>query len=313
METSIEPYLEQAPAGAGVVMIALVITGLVLWLMGKKIVRITVALTGLLLGSAAAFPLSQQFGAGAHGTLAWVIAGAVAGCLIAWLLFRVWMGLSTAAVFAVLVPGVYLVWVGGAAPTPSEGDDAGEPTSWVQPAAFLQDDTEPQPRTNRLFDFGDDADDAADTPDTPRNSAVEDAIRSELTDQQRQIIDEAKRTFFEAISTAYDRYRARVDEWWAARSDMARKNLTTSVAIGGLVGLLMGLLMPNLSAAVQTALVGSILLLYGAWGLLVVNGHDPAESLPFALTGKTVLLALGLITALGIIVQWTVWRKQTDK
>ena len=101
-----------ATAGA---LIAAMALGLVLWLLGGRLMKAGVVIGGVLLGLYAGVLLAGF--ASSAGFVAVLTAGlAIAGALAAALLFRVWMAVSTAILFAVVVPAAVLVWEG----TPSQ-------------------------------------------------------------------------------------------------------------------------------------------------------------------------------------------------
>jgi len=98
--------LEEAAVAGGatsVVFGAVAVVGLLLCIFGRKLVKPVMCIIGLAAGGVLAC-------AGAYGRveqpvlLGLVAAGALVGVLLAWLLFRIWMGVGLAIVMATLVP-----------------------------------------------------------------------------------------------------------------------------------------------------------------------------------------------------------------
>ncbi len=346
MDTELRQAIEQAPTSALVMMAVFAGAGFILWFMGKRIARQSIAVSGLVLGAVTAFPISQMFGSGAHMTLAWVIAGAVIGCLLAWLLYRVWMGASMGAILAFAAPCIYIV-VFGVADAPPKSDstaDTGptrqlaqgdDPTPGTSRGSTSDGNTnDPPPNVNSLLPG--DADDPPDDPptdipgdtDTPSDVAEpkslidadtvekvqqEAAELFDMTEEQRDLLNKARKTLFEKLKATYIRHKAYVLSRWETMHEGSRYNIKAACAIGVLLGLLLGLIAPNVSASVQTSLVGAVLMMFGTWGILVARGQEPGDVFPFALTELNLLLAVSLITHVGVALQWTIWRKSTDK
>lgn len=108
------PVLVENLGGLGQVMLAGgLILGLVLWLMGRKLARPGVAIGGIVIGALIGAALPHEFGFGQ-----WMVAGIVVGGLlcgiIAWALFRIWMGLACAVMLALVAPAAALIWQGEA-------------------------------------------------------------------------------------------------------------------------------------------------------------------------------------------------------
>ena len=95
---------------AHVILVVLVVVGVGLWLLGRSITRPLCAVSGLLLGAAATFALARAIGS-VNLYLVFVTVGAAIGCLMAWFLFRLWMGVSLAITLAIVAPIVALQWI----------------------------------------------------------------------------------------------------------------------------------------------------------------------------------------------------------
>ena len=85
--TSIEPPFYLWPV---TLLIALMV-GVALWLLGRRLARPACAVCGLVLGGLGALAVAQELDDGGLA-MAWITLGAVAGFLLAFMTFKVWMG-----------------------------------------------------------------------------------------------------------------------------------------------------------------------------------------------------------------------------
>ena len=88
-----------------------VVAGVVLWLLGRRMARSAYAVCGLVLGGIGSLAVSQEVN-GDGTAIPWVIIGAVVGCLLSFLMFRIWMSLSFAVLLSLLAPAANIVWGG---------------------------------------------------------------------------------------------------------------------------------------------------------------------------------------------------------
>jgi hypothetical protein len=102
-----------------------------------------------------------------------------------------------------------------------------------------------------------------------------------------------------------------VAAWHEQLSGTARTGVYAAAAVGAIVGLIFGLLAPYIAASFQSALVGSMLMLFAGYGLVAQLAPSLAEHLPQ--TPRSILLALGLITVVGCSIQWCAFGKRADK
>ena len=114
------PWMYTGLLGTGLVV------GLVLWLFGGRLASKGVMLTGFVLGGLGAMGAAALWTREGPWLLGLGIGGAVAGVLLAWLLFRIWVALSAAVLLALVVPAATLVWDGAGPPISltREGRDA---------------------------------------------------------------------------------------------------------------------------------------------------------------------------------------------
>ena len=275
---ALQTFLDHAPGTGPWLFIVAALAGLALWLLGRKLARPMCSLTGILAGAAIALtlPMPLAVGEGLPATLkqlVWVLLLALAGAVMAWLLFRVWMGLTCAVVLGVALPTAVLLWQGAPAKeAPEQGEDLFIDTGEAAPSAG----SAPAP-----------------TVEDPPSSAGPSA------------------SWHDQLSGALRAQGEAAREWWGQRQAGVRTKATVLVAIGLVAGLIFGIAAPSTAAGVQSALVGSALMLLAAVGLL--HGQD-AEQLPWPVRDPpSFLAAAGLITSLGVVLQWTVFRRRADR
>lgn len=92
-----------------------VVAGLLLWLVGGRVVRPGCAVVGLLVGGIGTFLIRGELD-GQGASLLWLIVGSMTGFLLATALFRIWVAVSCALLLALLIPVTSLVWEGVAPP-----------------------------------------------------------------------------------------------------------------------------------------------------------------------------------------------------
>lgn len=288
-----------ATAGALIGAMAL---GLVLWLLGGRLMKSAMVVAGMLLGLYAGLLLSGF--ASSAGFVAVLTAGlAIAGALAAALLFRVWMALSTAMLFAVVVPASVLVWEG----TPPQDVLGRDPVELredlqqrlVSPDPQINDNIRAQVQS--LI-----AQPAEGQTNAESNQALTEAanlLQSQGIDLGKSAGESVKGLIFENVQA--------VCEWWKANTTDSQRNVAIGMGVGALLGLLLGGLMPKHTAAIQAALVGAVLLFIPGRELIIGWAPDASQWLPNSPRGG--LMAVGLITLLGVLVQWTLYFRPDDK
>jgi hypothetical protein len=91
-----------------------------------------------------------------------------------------------------------------------------------------------------------------------------------------------------------------------------RQRIILGLALGALlVGFVLGLVRPKVAASLETALIGSAFIFFAGGRLLALYWPQASDRLPVGARG--IVVAVGLITALGVWVQWTVSRRKADK
>ncbi len=310
----VQPFLENASLAWSVGLGAAALVGLLLWLAGGRLAKTGVVLAGFVLGGLVAVSVAVAWTAPAAGEAVnetgeavaatggevgapWVIGlglgGAIAGALLAVLLYRLWMGLATAVALAMVVPAATLIWTGT---TP------GVDEAQLDAAAEELQDAAVEAGGEVLTD----PDVAASLTGDLQADLSSEAVRAAATQHAQRFLD--------LLGEAWANQRASLRVWWDGLTAAQRSAVTGGAAIGALVGLILGVALPKVAAAVQTALVGTLLMYFpGTWLLerYVLTGEASSGWLPG--TPRGVLLTLGLITLLGLLIQCTVLRKKTDK
>lgn len=277
-------------------LLAVLVVGVVIWLIGRRIARTACAVCGLVLGGLGGYVLGEMLSDQGAFVLPLVIGAGIAGALLAGLLFRVWIALSGAALLALAVPAAVLVWQG----TPAE---------------------EPEATASAEVEAEAEAETAADVPDEPAGPVgVAELLRRSLTEEGELAAgEEAERAEVEEVIEAaadvarqwYDEQTQRVSEWWADLGPGTRGTIYLAGAIGAGLGLVLGLVAPFVAASFESALVGSILLLLAGRELTAMHASGAAAYFPQS--PRMVLVWLGLITVLGFAIQWTLFYRRADR
>jgi hypothetical protein len=305
--------LEAMPAVWTLLLAATAAVGLLLWTLGGRLAKTGVMLSGFVLGGlcamvlAAALSRTDADGQSLETSRLWILAigigGAIAGVLLAALLFRVWMGISGALLLAAVVPAAAMIWAGNGPPLTLV-----EQTQRATLDALGSGESLPAAEAMRQRLAGAAGGDG--TPPTAlNNSATEDdADTDPSTDLAEALFD--REAFTDGLSGVWTQQVDEVRRWWEQMSAGQRRFLLAGAAVGGIVGLVLGLLLPTLAAALQSALVGSVLLFFAGRSLLLLYVPAAASAMPTSWRG--VLLSLGLITLLGLLVQWTLRKRKAD-
>jgi hypothetical protein len=111
-----------------------------------------------------------------------------------------------------------------------------------------------------------------------------------------------------ALRRLIDSQDEAIRDWWDGLGAGGQYTVTFCAGAGALIGLFIGLVGPHFAASVIAALIGSSLMLSS---LQQLNLPHLDSRLPA--TPQAVIVTIGLITALGVILQWTVFRRKADK
>ncbi len=120
----------------------------------------------------------------------------------------------------------------------------------------------------------------------------------------------AARDIWQRIQELYRQQIQLITTWWQSLGSRGRNIVMVAATVGLVIGMVAGLLRPYLAASFESALLGGGLWLAGGRGLLAVYAPDWTGWLPTGL--RAWLVALAVVTALGIIVQWRLWRPRAQ-
>lgn len=290
----------------GVLMPALTLgAGLLLWLLGRKLARPACAFSGLVLGGVGGLVIGEAMVDQGGVMLALVIGAAIAGALLAALLFRVWMALSGALIFGLAASAAVLLWqqapVDDSADAPPPGvstltetdSDAGETGGEITLHIPIDALTDPIREGFAAAIDGEDSEAAA-----------------QLT-IDREAAAKIGSAILDALRGLAGYYRESLDAWWSQAGTGVRGGVMIAGLIAAAVGLLIGLIWPYLAASIQSSAAGSVLMLFSSFSLLAQLMPEHLGWLPASPRG--VLVCLGLITVVGMGLQWTFFARKTDK
>lgn len=270
--------IQQLPPVGMVAMVLGLAVGLVLWLLGRRLLRAGVVISGLVLGGLAGLLLGESLADEGAYVLPMVIGGGISGALLAWMLFRVWMALSGAVLVALVVPAIMIVWQG--VPTPQLPT-----TTDLRDQFQLQ--MEGPPVLDETLEVQEPADDAA-------QSTVMKFFNDVMAVLRQLYVNEVED----------------IGNWWDQQTSATRNTLMAAAGIGAIIGLLLGLLLPDISAAGQSSLVGTLLIVFTGRALL---HHFAPDQMQWLYNARPLIVAIGLITLLGILLQCTILRKKADR
>ena len=122
------------------------------------------------------------------------------------------------------------------------------------------------------------------------------------------LVDRAR--LLEDVRGVYDQQAEEVRLWWTEMPTAQKRVLQIGALVGAGCGVVLGLAAPLVAAAIQSALIGAVLVFTAARGLIFSFAPGMAGVLPAEWRG--VLLTIGLITLLGLLIQWALRRRDAD-
>ncbi|MEM1212366.1 MAG: hypothetical protein AAGI68_08720 [Planctomycetota bacterium] len=339
--------VDQAPGAAVFGLALLVGVGLLLWLFGSRLAKPAAVVSGVVMGASVTASLAGLWAGLNTLTIAFIaLGGAILGGVLSGVLFRLWMGLSGALVLAAVVPAGVLVWQGtpgleipGTTLEPGEAEASVE-ADRAQTEAVVSsldgrdgegdDAVSPEATAgggNAWLDFLSRNMDQA-TQATQPGSGVEgegggldpEQLTTELGgdlggdlggEQAREAIQQVSDQMKAAAKTVWLKNAEAMKGWWEQVTPETQKVVYTGALAGGVIGLLLGLLLPTGSAMLQSSVVGALMLLLPGRELIALKLPEYAGFLPG--TPRQLVIALGLITALGIGLQWMLRRRRAEK
>lgn len=281
---------------AGLVPVALaVLVGLLLWAAGRRLVRPGFAAAGLLVGLAIGWIVGENINLGVPPVVPAVVAG-VGLAAIAALTYR--LAIAGALALVLGIGGPMAVVAVGEFQAADQSDSLGQ-----EPKADSPTDAPP----------GDDRD-AFDRwlnerarEHFPGGVPHQDMSTEELA---RQLgLGEHASQHVETVKSWAEAAYAAVRQVWDDTPQHLRPAILGAAATGALLGLLIGALLPGVSASVVTSFGGGLLWLTGARVLaehLVDGAMMPA-------TGRGWLVLWIAVSLMGLAIQWMFRPKRADK
>lgn len=249
------PHLQSLPKAVLFLPGLGLLTGLVMWLTGRRVVRPVFAIFGLLAGGVLGFFFLPMLGveeiAKAPSPYIGLIIGAVGGLVAAILAFRFAMAVSTAAVAAIVASLGASVYLNYAAPMPGAADQTQAGLSADEQMLDGVTIAQPQEEEDPPETIQDEDSSVPDRDTTPDSQTAE---------LEREPVDLTEL----ALRSASARTQAFLKELWlevsAAFSDLPpahRLAISGSCLFGAVLGLLIGLVAPVRASAVVTAMLGA--------------------------------------------------------
>ncbi|MFA7235357.1 MAG: hypothetical protein WC058_00715 [Phycisphaeraceae bacterium] len=263
-------WLDAAVAMAG-------IWGVFLWLFGGRIIKPSLAMSGLIAGALIGALVGRDLGGPEKVAIA-VIVGGVIGAVIVWATYRVWVALLLATVLGLVAPWAVLAWHGQGGPELKQSI---------------------KEEVKGIAEKGGEAlaADSANADESAEGTANHAAAGKEL---------------FDRMVEAVKRLTGELRDWW---EQSVSASLRWSALAGGLMmaiaGLMLGLLMPELGASVVASISGATLMTAAA--LRLGGRYVPSMSEWLPDSPRRLLIALAVLAAVGALIQWTILRRKADK
>lgn len=301
---------------AGLIPVALlVVVGLLLWAAGQRVLRAGFGAAGLLIGAFFGWLLGEMFNLGVPSWIAALFLGIVLACVAA-LTYRLAVAGALALVFGVGAPlaviTVHEIQSGEtiSAPVEEVSDDV------------VADDPEPDemPETittrDELDEWLEREGERVLTEELRKRLPVqlqqelkaefgEDAFASGIT------IPEELEEQLQHLRGLAERLLAGFRESWDRAPEGLRPYLLAAMVLGGLLGILIGTLVPKISASIITAFSGSLLWLAGVQVMSLSLGLREGGVLPQS--GRGWLTTWIIVAIIGLVLQWIFFRKRADK
>jgi hypothetical protein len=270
------PWTAMAPVGL------LMVLGLLLWARGRKVLRTGFALAGLIVGGAAGWVLGESLNIGIPPWVTAIMTGILL-CCVAALAYRFAMGVALALVLGAAAPLSVLTlheWKG--VPSQSALDKMNEQSADAIASVKADGD------------------------------AAKATVRNALDNAELALgLEEDKNEQLELLRTYAQQLFDAVHVEWGKTPESLRPTLIASGVIGFVIGGLLGVLFPAVSASIVTAFGGSMLWLGSAHILLLRAGAGDSFFMPrSSMTWLMVWLAASII---GLALQWILRGKPEPK
>ncbi len=306
--------IQEVPLAGLVPVILLIIVGLLMWTAGRKLLRPGFAAAGLLLGGAAGWLVGENINLGIPGWLVAIIVGIVVAA-VASLAYRLAVASALAVVLGVASPMAVI----------SINEMQGailreQPTDTELPEEPAVPENERPDWLPDLPDYpnGEDESEAV----QERIDEIERWLHERIRDQmpgmplQRDSITPNQFTFNDEVAEHLEHVKnfaeaiaSGIAEVWNQTPESLRPILVAATILGGLLGLLVGALIPVFSASVVTAFGGSLLWLFG----VRILSERLADGAMMPSSVRAWLVLWIIVSVIGLCIQWMFRPKQADK
>ncbi|MCX5661646.1 MAG: hypothetical protein NTW19_18365 [Planctomycetota bacterium] len=344
MDHAMQTILQRMPDLIHVGLFVGLFIGLAVWLLGRRMARLTCALFGALVGLAVGIAIAAAAGRNELAIIA-IVATSFMGLALAWLLFRLWMSIGLAFVLAFAAPAALLVWEGGLDKVISPPQDktaqaeatSAESTSEIAFGSSVDEQilAGGVNKPGEIIDIDDPRVLGLAGPAVLATGGNEALLNHPMLETslgialavarpKHQDPSEHLAAGLPSVALPNIALPTRTDagvfaqgeiesirQSWGRLSPRFRQVAAGLAGAGAVTGLVVGLLWPAIAAALQSALVGSVIMVLTGGRLLV--GVAPAYLASWGTSAKAMLLAVGLITALGVTLQCTIIRRQADR
>jgi hypothetical protein len=315
--------VQDVPLAGMIPLVLLLMVGLLLWAAGAKVFRAGFAAAGFLLGGGLGWLIGGAFNLGVPAWVVAIIGACLVGCLAA-LTYRLAIAGALAIVLGTAAPLAVLMVseIQGSADSPPTLQDT-SPHDHDQPSA----------PADKTLENG-----ALDDIDRWLRERFDDEVRKRLPatitqqlkgrelddDLAQKLADHAEsdgeKGFFlngalddhiDAVRTMAERIAQALREAWNDAPAHLRPVLLGAAIVGGLLGVLIGALIPTFSTSIVTAFLGSLLALGSV--RVISERLGIAETVWLPDTGTAWLILWVVIGLLGLAIQWTFLRRKADK
>lgn len=290
---TLEQWFEQADNALPILTesarIAVVIVGVLLVLVGGRLIKTACIIGGLALGMILGGMTLAFVESGAIG-VAFMVGLGLVGAITAWLMFRAWVAMAAAILFAVLSPVAVMIWQGTGGEQLAEDNQITLEqleTRYADVASELTEET--RSKMQSLITQGD-AQSLAQANDLLKEEGI------------GTVVKDARGVIFRNIEA--------VGQWWKDNSSNLQKTLGLAMLVGAGIGLALGLVFPNLAVTFQSAIVGAVLIVIPGRELMMNHLPQLADLIPTQPRGT--LIVIGLITVAALGVQWTLYLQRVD-
>lgn len=310
---NIAQAINEMPTAAMIPVGLALITGLLLWAAGRKILLAAFAAIGLIIGVAAGWVIGELIAL--EGMEIWIptiVGGAIFACIAA-LASRLVVALALALTLGIAAPLVTMT-ISQMADTSDSGQESASPAT-VETLEELQlpdaadwlknydpdDNSQTPPPVDK---------DAQSEPDEPLSVDLPMELGAAALGESLEIPEEAL-LYVDHIKHIASQLLTSVENNWQNTPSTSRSMVVGSGIVGLLLGMFLGVLARNFSAVVVTAFSGSLLWLSCAWTLA---NHFRVPEGPWMPGSSASWLMWWMVTAvIGLAIQWTMRRKRADK